>query len=341
MRDIANLTGVSVQTVSNVVNGRGGKASPATRAAIKRAMEELGYQPSSTARGLRTQKTKNLGFVPVDPSKRFLADALTMEVLAGLGDTARSLGFSLLIQPADVTSPDTMLIPVLERRVDGLVLWLSGKPAERRRLVRAALGAGFPFVLLGEPLPRLNDWPDSDAAAVAAENRDGAFELISSLTQRGHRRIVFLAGLDPVWPMIEQRILGYQAALAAVGLGKSDEWIVDAGGWSPESGCRAARELLQEPNPPTAIVAGNDVLAIGVLRGVRDRRLRVPKDVAVAGFDDFETSAYAEPSLTSVALPGYEMGLRAGELLVHRLQNGWFSERVVWLPTSLRERDST
>jgi DNA-binding LacI/PurR family transcriptional regulator len=337
MRDVAAAAGVSIQTVSNLVNGRG-KMTEGTRVSVVEAMEQLGFHPNGTARGLRRQRTDNLGFLLVDPAQRYLADLFTMEVLAGLGDVARDRGFSLLIQPAKDWRPAALMAPVLERRVDAVALWLSGSRYKRRETILAAANYGFPFLLLGEPLPQSAKTRTLDASSVIATNERGAHELTTHLIRGGRRRFAFLTA-KYMWPMIEQRLSGCRRALREHGIDEPPTTI-RFGGWDPESGRAAADEVLAQKPPPDALVCGNDVLAIGALRAAKEHGLRVPEDLAVVGFDDFELSAFVDPPLTTVALPGYEMGRQAAQLLIDRLEGGRFPTQLVELRTELRLRQS-
>jgi DNA-binding LacI/PurR family transcriptional regulator len=340
MKEVAEAAGVSIQTVSNFVNGRG-SMSEGTRAKVGAAATRLGYHPNSAARGLRTRRTNNLGFLLVDPERRYLADAFTIEVLAGVGDVARDHGFGVLIQPALEGDSDGIFTPVLEHRIDGAVLFTSGSKGERRRLVDAAIRVSFPFVLLGEPLHRRRDRGSRvDAAAVVAGNEQGAFSLTNHLLNDGHRRIIFLTA-SSIWPMVEQRLSGFRRALSEAGVPFTAASVVRAGAWDPKSGYAAAIAILGQSPRASAIIAGNDILAAGALGAARALRLRVPRDVAIAGFDDFPISAYLEPALTTVSLPGYEMGVRAAELLIQRLTAGSFETNLVTFPTVLQLRGST
>jgi DNA-binding LacI/PurR family transcriptional regulator len=335
MRDVAEQAGVSVQTVSNLVNHRLRQMSDETRIRIEQAMEQLGYHPNRTARSLRSSRTATLGFLLLDEGARYLADPMTDQVIAGVGDVARDRGYSVLIHAGRPGVPDTgLLAPVLESRVDGVLLFLSGPADQRAWYPTRAQELGVPVVLLEEASSG-----GDGVMSVTAANRDGARELTEHLISRGHRRIAFIAARQP-WPMVEQRHLGYRDALAAAGLEHASELELFEGIWDAAEAATMVDRLLALADPPSAIMGGNDLLAIGAMRQARARGLRVPRDLAVTGFDDFAFAEFVEPPLTTVHVPGYEMGQTAAELLIDHLGGG-SGGRHVTLPVELRLRGST
>lgn len=333
MRDVAVRAGVSVQTVSNFVNRRFNLMTGETRSRIDRAMRELAYHPNVAARSLRSSRSATLGFLVLDESARFLADPMTDLVIAGIGHVARDRGYGLLIQAAGSHGPEPALFqPLLENRIDGAFLFLSGERELRHWYVGRMLELGFEFVVFEDGAP-------AAAPSVTAANRDGARRLAEYLLGRGHRRLAFVAGQMP-WPMIEERHAGYLDALAAAGIERDPELEVFDGVWDPASGARSAGRLLRLPRPPTAIMSGNDLLAIGAICTAREKRLSVPGDLAVTGFDDFEFAEYLDPPLTTVRIPGYEMGRVAAELLIGRLKGEASPDGHVELPVELCLRAS-
>lgn len=330
MRDVAARAKVSIQTVSNIVNARYHLMGESTRARVEDAMSELGYHPNIAARTLRSARSETLCFMLLDEGSRFLADPMTDLVIAGIGDIARDCGYGLLIRAALPHEPDPSLIkPLLENRADGAFLFLSGEPALRRWYVAELAQRGFPFILLEKT-------DDPRMLSVTASDREGARRLTEHLIAAGHERIAFVMAEVP-WPMLEQRLLGYQDALAETGL---KPFVHCAGGWSPVSGADHAKQMLSGKRPPTAIMCGNDLLALGAIRAVRQHGLEVPDDVAVTGFDDFEFAEYADPALTTVRIPGYEIGRAAGQLLVDVLEGRAPEARQLTLPVELMLRES-
>jgi DNA-binding LacI/PurR family transcriptional regulator len=330
MRDVAARAQVSVQTVSNLINDRVHLMGAETRARVERAMSELGYHPNVAARTLRSARTETLCFLLLDEGNRFLADPMTDLIIAGIGDVARDRGYGLLIRAARPHEPDPSLIrPLLENRADGAFLFMSGEPQLRRWYVDKLAELGFPFILL-EPSE------DPQMLTVTAADREGARRLTEHLIAVGHERIAFLTTAVP-WPMLEQRMLGYRDALDAAGL---EPIVLTGGTWTPASGAEQAERLLSFKQRPGAIMCGNDLLALGAIRAVRERGLKVPEDVAVTGFDDFDFAQFADPALTTVRIPGYEIGCAAGQALVDVLGGGMPADRQVVLPVELELRES-
>jgi DNA-binding LacI/PurR family transcriptional regulator len=334
MKDVASEAGVSAQTVSNLINGRYGQMSPSTRARVEAAMRKLGYHPHGTAQGLRSARTRTLGFLVLDDHAGFLADPLTGLLMAGVGDVVRARRFGLLVQGARPGSdPEALLAPILERRIDGAFMLLSGASDVRRSYVERLLELAVSFVVFDEILP------DTRALSVRAAERAGGRQLTQHLLGKGHRRIAFIAARVP-WAVVEQRFLGYRDALALGDMDPAPELELFEGSWHPGGGQAMATKLLSRSDPPTAIIGGSDLLALAAMRAARLLGLRVPDDVAVAGFDDFPFSALVEPPLTTVAVPAYEMGHAAAETLLQRLDGEQPSRRELVLDVELRVRES-
>jgi len=330
MRHVAARAEVSVQTVSNLINNRFHLMGEETRARVEQAMSDLGYHPNVAARTLRSSRTETLCFLLLDEGNRFLADPMTDLIIAGIGDLARDRGYGLLIRAARPHEPDPALIkPLLENRADGAFLFLSGKPDLRNWYINRLGELGFPFILL-EPSD------DPQMLTVTADDRAGARRLTEHLIAQGHKRIAFMTTKVP-WPMLEQRLLGYRDALREAGL----EPMVRTGGtWTPTSGAEQAERVLSGETAPTAMMCGNDLLALGAIRAVRERGLSVPEDIAVTGFDDFDFAQFADPALTTVRIPGYDIGRAAGEALIGVLEGDPPAERHVVFPVALELRES-
>jgi DNA-binding LacI/PurR family transcriptional regulator len=335
MRDVASTANVSVQTVSNYVNGRRDLMGASTQRRVATAMADLSYHPDQTARNLRSGRTQTLGFLVLDEHRGFLADPLTDLVLAGVGDVARDGGYGILIQAAlpRVRNWD-LLGPVLDRRVDGAFVILSGPPDTRAWYVEQLAQREVPFALFDEPVSCVG------AISVMAQNRSGAQALTEHLIRRGHHDIAFIAARVP-WPVVEQRFQGYCDALNAAGVERRTDCALFEGELGTSGGAEMAEKLLSLPSPPSAIIASSDLLALGALRAARDRELGVPNDVAVAGFDDFEFAEFVHPALTTVRVPGYEMGRKAAEMMLDYLERGNIRKHSAVLAVELCVREST
>jgi DNA-binding LacI/PurR family transcriptional regulator len=336
MKDVAADAGVSLQTVSNLVNGRLEQMSQPTRQRVEQTMQRLGYHPNSSAQSLRSARTRTLGFLVLDEHRAFLADPLTALLIAGVGDVARAHHFGILIQGAQPDdAEDELLAPVREHRIDGAFVLLSGKPEVRRRYVDRLRDLGEEFVLFDEVIS------DSALLSVRAAERDGGARLTEHLLQRGHTRIAFMAAGVP-WAVLEQRFLGYCDALGAAGIKRASELErFEVRGYQPEGAAEVVLKLLSLEEPPTAIICGSDLLALAAIQCIRESGRKVPESVAVAGFDDFEFSSRVEPALTTVAVPAYEMGRTAAQMLIQRLEGDDPQLRHAVFGVDLRIRAST
>jgi DNA-binding LacI/PurR family transcriptional regulator len=331
LKDVAHAAGVSAQTVSNVVNGRS-VVHPATRQRVLDTLERLGYRPNLAARGLRQRQSRTLAFLVVDPSPRYLADPLHAAVLTGLAEVARERGYGLVIHGSPPGRGGGRA-PLRRPQTDGAVVTLGGAPAERRRHLAELRDAGGPFVLLEQSVAA-----GDDAACVLGRNRSGAAAVTRHLLATGHHHLAFVIP-DLAWPAVEERIRGFRAALRshrtrAVG------HVTRCGLERPEAARAATERLLRARPKVTAVLGANDLLALGALDAARRLGRRCPADVAVVGFDDFEIARWIRPTLTTVRLPGDEMGRRAAELLIARLETGRFPKRRIEVPTELLVRES-
>lgn len=333
LKDVAALAQVSSQTVSNVVNRRVDEMSPETRRRVEEAMRTLNYYPNSQARGLRSHKTDTLAFLLLDPDPRYLADPMTDLIISGVGAVARERGYMLLIHAGKPDRLDTGLFtPIHQNRVDGALLLLAGKPSLRRRYIDEVKRLTANFVVFEES-------DDPDVATVIAANATGAYEIVRRLTDAGHRRIGFAATATS-WPMIEQRFAGYQRALQDAGIGYDPALTCFDGVWEAAEGGRLLEVLMTQQDPPTALLAGNDLLAIGAIKALRQRGLRVPEDFAVAGFDDFAFAEHIDPPLTTVRIPGFDMGYAAARKLIDRIEGTDGSPPATVLPVEVKVRSS-
>jgi DNA-binding LacI/PurR family transcriptional regulator len=337
MRQVAELAGVSVQTVSNHVNGRHQYMAVETRDRVDAAMRELKYHPNLTARGLRSAETRTLGFLVLDEHARFLADPLTDLVMAGVGDVAREEEYGILIQASMPSeNPDRLVKPVLESRVDGAFLLLSGDRAVREAHIQRTAELTKDFLVFDEPIN------DPAIMSVRAADREGGRELASHLIARGHTRIAFI-GAAVAWAVVEQRFAGFNDAMRAKGLSVDPDLVKMEAGWEPATAVPIADALLRRPDRPSAIMCSTDLLAIATVHAAHRLGLKVPEDVAVSGFDDFQFAGFASPALTTVRIPAYDMGREAARILIAHLKGestGGYGAEQLEFPVELVLRES-
>lgn len=324
--DVAERAGVSIATVSRVIN-RTGQVSPATAARVESAISELNYVPQAAARGLASRRTNTIGLILREITGEFF-----QPMLRGIETGARELGYDLLIHCTH-RSPDLQIpahYPLSEHNSDGLLVFTDSlDEAEIIRLYYAQ----FPLVLLHRSAP-----PGLNIPCVTCENKSGARRLIDYLIeQRGCRRIAFLTGADGAedsyW-----REMGYRESLAAHGI-PFDPRLIAQGGFDQHQGSIAAHELLSRGVQIDAIFAGDDDTAIGVMDALKEAGLRVPEDIAVVGFDDIPLARYLSPPLTTVRAPIETAAREAVHQLVRLIRTGE-ADRLTLLPTELVIRRS-
>ena len=299
IRAVARHARVSVATVSYVLNNRPG-VTEETRQRVLQTIRQLDYHPSSAARNLVRHHAATICMLL--PDRRGLADPFLTELICGLGDGAAERGFSLLLTPTD----DRPLgWPVRERRADGLILMDVVVGDQRVRLLRSR---DVPFILFGRCLE------DPTVSFVDLDTVDAAHQAVSHLTALGHRRIGFIA--PPLHYVYAQgRLEGYRKALAEQAIAFDPALVVEAAP-TVEGGAWAAGQLLDQPGPPTALFASSDLTAAGALRTARERGLRVPDDLSVVGFDDTKVAELADPPLTTVRQPTYDLGRHTARGLI-------------------------
>ena len=303
IRDVAKLAGVAPITVSRVINNSG-YITDETRQRVQEAIEKLGYVPNSLARSLRSRKTRMLALMLTDITNPFWTT-----VARGVEDAASDAGFSVILCNTDESEPEQerYIRIILEKQVDGVLLVPVRDPAEPVCAIKAQQ---VPVVVLDRRVPE-----DLETDVVRCDSEGGAYSLVNVLISLGHRRIAALVGPHDV-STAEDRVAGYRRALMDAGL----DWEqVLYGAYSLESGYQlACKSLLSEPRP-TAYFAGNNFLAIGAMRALREAGLKVPEQVALVGFDDLPEALVIDPFLTVAAQPAYDMGHKATELLLARL----------------------
>ncbi|MER5541804.1 LacI family DNA-binding transcriptional regulator [Streptomyces sp. NPDC002589] len=345
MADVARSAGVSVATVSHVLNGTRPVLSH-TRQAVLDAVDALGYTPNTLARSLVTSRTRSIGLAVSAISNPYFT-----EILQGVEAAVLEAGYSLLIaDPHDDPGHERKVVQLLhERRVDGMIVAPSARPHDlvgylRRHAVPTvfldrvidagvadggATGGGAGSAL-GEGPP----WYDQ----VCTESAEPTARLVTHLAQLGHRRIGLIAGL-PGLSTTGERVAGYRDGLIAAGLAHDARLLVS--GNSESAGAeQATAALLALPDPPTALVTANNAMTIGTLRALRRQRLSVPDDVALCCFDDFAWADLFSPRLTAIAQPSRELGAQAVQVLLERLDEPLRPSRTVRLPCAFVHRTS-
>ena len=303
VQQVAERAGVSAATVSHVTNNTR-FVSPELRARVHAAMDELDYRPNALARSLRRGETRTLGLIVPESSNPFFAEVAQAVELA-----AFDRGYSVILcnSEGSPTKERLHLDVLLTKQVDGVILMSTGAEDALSQLVSGTI----PIVIVDR------DMPNMETDLVLADNRHGGYLATRHLIGLGHRRIGLISG-PPGITLSEQRISGYMGALAEAGLAP-DDTLLTHGDFHFESGRSGALILMNRPDPPTAVFACNDLMAIGVRRAAAEIGLQVPEDLSVVGFDDIQLASFTTPSLTTVAQPKAEMGRQAVRLLLGRM----------------------
>jgi LacI family transcriptional regulator len=323
--DVAREANVSFSTVSRVVNGKG-YISPTTRKRVMDAMERTGYVANRQARALAGGKHQVVGLLVPD-----LDTSYTGELLRGIDEELTAVSWDLMLYTTHrrKTRESEFVLSLTQGMTDGVLMILPMQPAAYIDMFRSR---HFPWVLIdyGEE--------DDSGPSVGTTNRQGAEDATSYLIELGHRRIGFITGIQEM-RCSRERLAGYRQALANAGL-PFDADLVKEGDFRQPLGYNRTRELLDLPDPPTAIFAANDQTAFAVMDAIRDAGLRIPADVSVIGFDDIPAASLAHPALTTVRQPMVEMGRQATRMLLELIANPGQEVLRVDLPTELIVRES-
>lgn len=324
IRQVAELAGVSIATVSRVINGHSDVSSE-TREAVQRVIAERGYQAGVRPRAGRTGRIGIM--VPLVHPGYFA------EILAGAAEALYEHDMRVVLCPTRHSHAREMslLDRLADGEADGAVVVLPEESSEEFGMLAAH---GFPFVIV-DPRTEVSE----GIPVVCAAHSAGATQATRHLLALGHRRIGVISGPEG-WVATEERLRGHHAALAGSGV-LPDPSLVRRSNFRIDGGREAADGLLAQPDPPTAIFAFNDSMAIGAMQAVSARGLRVPDDISVVGFDDTVEAAVAVPALTTVRQPLAELGRTAVSLLLRQIQNKRLEPLRVELATRLVVRDST
>jgi LacI family transcriptional regulator len=326
IRDIASSAGVSVATVSRVLNGRP-DVKPETRELVLETMRAHSYSTNRSARGLARGRTNLIGITLPNLHAEYFS-----VILSGAVDALYDGDMRCVICPTlhRVDREVSLLDRLMHGTTDGALIMLP----ESRRELGVLIRHSYPFVVVDPKRPLPDGVP-----AVSSAHFAGARDAVMHLIGLGHRRIAAITGPGS-WVASIERLHGYQAAMAGHGIIAPPEWIVESD-FQLEGGYEAAGRLLDLPNRPTAIFAFNDNMAFGAMQAIRERGLYVPDDVSLVGFDDAQAASIVSPPLTTVRQPLNEMGRHAAALLM-RLMNGQGGEALrVDLSTTLVVRAST
>jgi LacI family transcriptional regulator len=326
IRDVAARAGVSMSTVSHVIN-QTRHVSDAKREQVLLAMRDLGYRPNSLARSLRRNRSLAVGVIVPDCSNPFFA-----AITRGIEDSCFDLGYTVTICSTDENQEKEQIYvtSLIERQVDGVIMVVAQSKHEHATLL---LESRIPTVVVDRDLPGL------DVDAVLIDNYRGGYLAGEHLAAMGYRRPACIAG--PYYSIpVQDRVRGYCDALRERGFDPAD-CVVEAGNFHFQGGRQAFEQLIAQHPDIDAVFACNDRLAVGAMRSAFERSYAIPQQLGIVGFDDIDLAAYTTPALTTLAQPTYVMGQQAVSLLLQRIETPETSIIMTRLGVRLVVRDSS
>ena len=335
-RDVAERAGVSTAVVSYVINNGPRPTSPDVRTRVLQAITELDYHPNGFARGLRSRRAHTIGFVANDfNALDCFGSHYLSAILDALTAALKAQDDYLLMYPMPIgEDPEALKRLLRSGRLDGVVLRMVQDSPVTDALVGMIAEAGLPTVCIERPAA-----PRFGLYSVTYDDEAGARSATRHLIALGHRRIAHLLG-DERYASAQARLKGYRQELTDAGIGVDDD-LIRGTEWDMSQAVEGTLSLLELPDPPTAIFAASDDLAIGALEALRAAGRSVPDDVAIVGFDDIPLARDVTPSLTTVRIPLAEIGRRAAELLLAAARSdGEPVAAPVVLPVELIHRGS-
>ena len=331
---VAKEAGVSIQTVSRVINNRQ-EITPATRQHVQDVINRLGYQPNAIARSLIQRRSHTLGVV-TSGLEYYGPSHILVGVEQGANQQGLSILLNLLHEPENENIGE-IVNGLISRQVEGII-WAVPEIGNNRSWFREVM----PHLTI--PVIFLSTQPKGDLNVVEIDNWNGGYMATQHLLERGYQRIGLITGPLTWWAASERR-RGWQDALTAAGIPFSDAQIVE-GNWSAESGERGLHELLAKSPDVKAVFASNDQMALGLMRAARSLGKQIPEDLAVVGFDDIPESAFYYPALTTIRQGLYELGHVAVQTFMKLIEAERRDEsdagaQTVWLQPQLVVREST
>lgn len=330
LKDIAARVGKSVPTVSRALAGFE-DISPRTREEVQRVAAEMGYEPNVTARNLQKKRTDTIALLLPSVNQLRFSDPFFSEFLSGIVEASADYGFSLKISTSHINDEREMYRKhIRSRRADGYVVVRTRRHDERIALLREY---GVPFVAFGRVTG------DNDFYLVDEDGYQGIRQVVDHLVALGHRRLACIAEPTDLTKSYH-RVQGFKEGLAAHNLTFDPDFLIETH-FRQRSGFKSAQQLLSLPRPPTAIVACNDLLALGAMGAAQKLNLAIGRDISITGFDDILLAEYAHPPLTTVHQPAQEMGRAVTKMLLQVIHQEPVTEKQVIFHPALVVRQST
>ena len=329
--DVAKLAGVSRTTVSLVLNNIVGVSiSAATRQRVLDAAKKLNYSPNIAGKKLVSGKSYTIGLVLCQSPEQIFTDAFLPQVILGVEQAAIQQGFHVLLKPVDPNDTGGYTRLIAENHVDGILL--SGPRQDDAALMNLHRQR-VPILLMGQ-------LPGTDIPFVDVDATAGAELAVDHLIECGHQRIGMITNAPLWYTSAQQRRDGYLRALERAKL-PLDEALIKEGNYTPGSGFEAMKSLLALIPGLTAVFVASDVVALGAMLAIKEAGLRIPKDIALVGFDDIPLAEYYDPPLTTIRLPAFGLGWAGGERLIRIIQGEGLHDTSLLLESKLITRQSS
>ncbi len=335
IKDIAKEAGVSIATVSFIVNGKDQHISEATRQRVKDVMKKYNYIPNAMAGSLVTRRTGIIGLVLPDITNPFFPG-----IARGAEDRANEEGYSIIFCNTDdkIEVEEKYIESLTSKMVDGIIIAHSSNSEEMGEILERTQ---IPVILIDRDFDSKNI-----LGKVLVNNKQGAYEAVCHMVEKGYKKIAYLSGSLKTQTAMD-RLEGYKEALLAKNL-PLEEQLIKYGEYRAEWGRKGVKELLTEKRGFDAVFCGNDLIAIGAMKELLKNGYKVPEDKGVMGFDDIYMAQMVEPELTTVKQPNYEMGYQAVDLLIKHLKEKKSTKShtvekktsMVMLNTEITERKS-
>jgi DNA-binding LacI/PurR family transcriptional regulator len=327
MKDVARFAGVSISTVSHVLN-KTRRVEEETKKKVLSAIKELGYRPNIVARSLRKKSTNTIGLIVSN-----IANLFYPEVVRGVEDILLKYNYNLILcnSDEDINKEREYIEVLYSKQVDGIIITPS-KSTETRKNLEIFISQNIPVILVDRRIAGI------ETDVVLADNISGTYSATEYLISLGHRRIGIITGpLDTTTG--KERLEGYLNALNKNKI-EVDYKLIREGDFKREGGYQKGKELLELENPPTAIISSNNLMTLGLIYAISEKGLKIPQDISVISFDDMEWFKYFSPPLTAIYQPSYELGKSAGALLIEKLKRRRKKPKEIVLPTKLIIRES-
>lgn len=330
IRDVAKAAGVSTATVSRIINNSP-LISQKTRKRTLKVMKELNYVPNSMARALSSKKPFNVTLLIDIKDIKSYSNPFFYEVMHGIEAAVYKKGLCLTIASANSDKKHDILDwHINGKRMQGLIIPVS---LADERLIQRLKDIEFPFVLIGEPAePQLREWVDID-------NRQGGRQAVEHLLEMGYAGIAFIGGSIKE-KFNKNRLEGVHEALRDNGVYQSDSYIKECDGSKNDAYAKMC-ELLKLKKRPDAVIGGDNVICLGVMKAIREAGLNIPRDIGILSFNDYPLAELVEPPLTSVVIDVFEMGALAANALLGLLDDPGAGMQPSYVPTSVIMREST